>query len=170
MLLNISTAKKNPGLKIDFEYFIKADNNLLSNEYAKFKGDINFDGCYYYNLGNVYIEGEIKVCIDYPCDRCLKSVIYNLDIDFDEVFYRESPNEEDYLYEGEFINLEKPLNDYIILNQPMSMICSEKCKGLCTICGTDLNIKKCNCSRDIKIDADNKAQENPFAGILKYKK
>ena len=34
------------------------------------------------------------------------------------------------------------------LHTPMKIVCSEKCKGLCTHCGSNLNITQCNCSEN----------------------
>jgi len=50
----------------------------------------------------------------------------------------------DFYKEG-LIDTEDIIRDQILLNIPMKPLCSEDCKGLCTICGTDLNYSECGC-------------------------
>ena len=45
----------------------------------------------------------------------------------------------------------------IYLNIPIKKLCSYECKGLCPVCGTNLNLTKCNC--------ENQFNENPFAKL-----
>lgn len=165
MLLNVSNARKNPGVKTGFEYSFKPENSLLNNSEAKFSGSAVFNGSYYYSNGSVFVKGVIGAEIIYPCDRCLKPVLYNLNIDFDEVFYKEAERVEDYAYDGMTVDLSKPASDYIILNLPAGIICNEGCKGLCPVCGADKNVKDCGCIND-----ETETKNNPFADIFKDKK
>ena len=36
-----------------------------------------------------------------------------------------------------------------MLALPMQVVCSEKCKGLCPVCGQDLNKAECGCERKV---------------------
>ena len=36
-----------------------------------------------------------------------------------------------------------------VLALPVSVICQDDCKGLCTVCGQDLNEKECGCQRKV---------------------
>ena len=37
--------------------------------------------------------------------------------------------------EGDFINLDGPIRDALVLNLPVNPLCSEDCEGLCPTCG-----------------------------------
>ncbi|MGB9809870.1 MAG: YceD family protein, partial [Caldanaerobacter sp.] len=37
---------------------------------------------------------------------------------------------------------------FVILSLPMKFLCKEDCKGLCPICGTNLNYGSCSCKRE----------------------
>jgi len=43
------------------------------------------------------------------------------------------------------IEIGKDLRDFALLSIPMKKICREECKGLCFICGKDLNEGDCGC-------------------------
>jgi uncharacterized protein len=40
------------------------------------------------------------------------------------------------------------MQEQFYLSLPMKPLCSEDCKGLCPVCGTNLNRDTCNCRRD----------------------
>jgi uncharacterized protein len=100
-----------------------------------------------------HVEGKLEIC----CARCLGSVEFPVDRDF-EVFYRpmkDIARDEEVeisaeelevgFYEGEGINFEETVTEQVILSVPMKVVCGTDCRGLCPICGTNLNEKLCNC-------------------------
>lgn len=52
-----------------------------------------------------------------------------------------------YAYEGEEIDLEPLLRDQIILSVPFAPLCRPDCKGLCPVCGAELNVTTCSCAK-----------------------
>ena len=80
-------------------------------------------------------------------------------LDFDERFVRE-PGEDDecYAYSGEALDIGQMVLDNLFLNLPVYSKCSEDCKGLCPVCGCDLNTVQCSCVIE-------DAKENPFAAL-----
>ena len=85
----------------------------------------------------IQVKGEIKVNLKLKCSRCLedftKDFSYNLDLNF--------PVRRDQI----FIDITDDLRQEIILNYPFKILCSPTCKGLCPVCGKNLNIGACNC-------------------------
>ena len=47
--------------------------------------------------------------------------------------------------EGYSIDTELLLHDEITVNWPVKILCREDCKGLCPVCGHDLNEGDCGC-------------------------
>ncbi|MGB9710111.1 MAG: YceD family protein [Thermodesulfovibrio sp.] len=105
----------------------------------------------------VFVKGIVSGEVELQCSRCLKE--YTMPIKtLVEVTYHpieELSKEElvelkkdemdvDFYREG-IIDTEDIIRDQILLNIPMKPLCSEDCKGLCPICGTDLNEFKCGC-------------------------
>ena len=49
----------------------------------------------------------------------------------------------------------------VFLSMPMTVKCKPDCKGLCPVCGTDLNVSQCSCGR-----ADTPSEtRKPFAAL-----
>ena len=40
------------------------------------------------------------------------------------------------------------LHEQVLLALPMKALCTVDCKGLCPSCGTNLNVKSCNCRKE----------------------
>jgi uncharacterized protein len=109
-------------------------------------------------LGEIRIRGHLKVTMRALCDRCLELAQIPLDSDFD-LFYRPPqpaghPAAEVELHEGEAeiafydgdgLQLNDILREYVILSMPMHKVCSEACLGICPVCGQNRNFKVCAC-------------------------
>ena len=101
--------------------------------------------------GKINVSGNVKLSFEGQCDRCLKSTPVNLDIQIDrEVaspdFAAGEEEEElfDYM-EGYSLDTEALLQGEITVNWPVKILCREDCKGLCPVCGHDLNEGDCGC-------------------------
>jgi uncharacterized protein len=62
-------------------------------------------------------------------------------------FDPESADEE--LFDGRQIDLGAIAREQILLAMPMDVVCKEDCRGLCSVCGQDLNAKECGCQRKV---------------------
>jgi len=60
------------------------------------------------------------------------------DIELDDVIYID--------YEQNIIDIDDYVRDSVLLSMPLNPVCSDDCKGLCKVCGADLNYEKCECS------------------------
>ncbi len=96
------------------------------------------------------VTGIIKISFNTYCYSCGKEFEHEQEIEFNETFTG-SPGEEEYELLSEKIDLDKAVIDNIVLKLPTKLLCKPDCKGLCSICGGNLNEVKCNCN-DLKID------------------
>lgn len=108
------------------------------------------------NLGGkkVKIELEGKAVLAIPCDRCLREVAYELELlserEIDFSLTEEERAAE--LDETDFINgydldVDAFVCEEILLGFPMKVLCQEDCKGICKVCGANLNEGECGCDR-----------------------
>ena len=124
-------------------------------------------------VDRVLLEGEIKTTIAFDCDRCLEEYTmdldnnFKLDLEYTASSKLEPAEHEISLSEMDMLYLKEPVIDiFAILKQqvflliPEKHLCAESCKGLCTICGVNLNAETCDCRQELK--------SSPFA-ILKKK-
>ncbi len=80
------------------------------------------------------------------CVRCLKEFNHALVWDMTELyaFNEKSVSDSGLLVpENAQIDLESLIREYALLEVPISPICKPDCKGLCPVCGQDLNIADC---------------------------
>ncbi|MCD6546577.1 MAG: DUF177 domain-containing protein [Thermotogae bacterium] len=97
------------------------------------------------------LNGDVKTKIEHPCVRCLKPVeleIYGkmeaIYLPRSEMKYLKKEEELEELentiyYSGDELDLTDRVIEAIILEVPMKVLCSEDCKGLCPVCGENLN-------------------------------
>ncbi len=98
----------------------------------------------------LYITGQAKVTVEIPCDRCLKGIDIPFYLDFkkrvnlDEEAEDKESDETNYI-DGYYLDVDKLLYNEILVGWPMKVLCSESCKGICSVCGQNLNEGTCDC-------------------------
>jgi uncharacterized protein len=110
-----------------------------------------------HTLGEIRIQGHLKVRMATECDRCLEPAEFPIDSNFD-LFYRpavkadygeeveiDEGEAEIAFYEGGGIELKDVLREFVLLSLPMQRICREDCQGICPICGLNRNLVNCGC-------------------------
>lgn len=95
------------------------------------------------------VEGSAKIIFDALCDRCLTKVPVTLDLLFERIVTSpdvetEDEDSRDYM-EGYQLDAEALLQNEIIVNWPVKILCKEDCKGVCPKCGQNRNTKDCGC-------------------------
>lgn len=111
-----------------------------------------------YPAGNrIAVEGSFSTRLLLRCDRCLEPYSRDLSKDF-RIYLSISPfkgNGEVELLEddlnldfidGNFLHPDQIIKEQLILTVPMKTLCTVECKGLCPICGCNLNTTTCSCS------------------------
>jgi uncharacterized protein len=105
------------------------------------------------------LVGSVKTTLELPCSRCLETFTLPVDQAFDLRYQPHAKNtgegereiEEDDLttafYENDEIDLGQLMREQFYLALPMKPLCTADCKGLCPVCGTNLNRGACECSR-----------------------
>ena len=101
--------------------------------------------------GKARVEGSVRLKLQTVCDRCLQEVLTDLDLQFDRLVTSPevTPDEEvvdDLSFmEGYQLNAETFVYNEIMGNWPAKILCKEDCKGLCLVCGQNLNERDCGC-------------------------
>ena len=106
-----------------------------------------------YMEGTIAVKGRVTGSYTAQCGRCLADTEDEFDIKIDDKFMHMSidkDNTDYYLYQGGYIDLTVPLIDNILLSFPGVILCSENCKGLCEVCGINLNETQCSCEKHDK--------------------
>ena len=100
-----------------------------------------------------------EIVFDTGCDRCLTKVPTTLALTFarevaspdtaldSSIEEGDREDEVDYFMEGYQLNVETFVYNEILLNWPMKILCMDDCKGICSVCGKNLNHGDCGCDR-----------------------
>lgn len=119
----------------------------------------------------ILVSGQLATIADGECMRCLEPVELDIQRRIQEL-YRYAPEkahtkaerkraaaeeddldlDEEYLMDGEVIDLEGPIRDAIVLSLPINPLCSQDCPGLCPTCGVKWTLLPLEHSHEV-IDA-----------------
>ncbi|HEX8990460.1 MAG TPA: DUF177 domain-containing protein [Anaerolineales bacterium] len=92
------------------------------------------------------VTGEFTGTTTLECARCLRTFDQQLKWEMTELyaFTEKSISESGLLVpEDAHLDLEPLVRDYALLEIPIRPICKPDCKGLCPVCGQDLNVADC---------------------------
>lgn len=94
----------------------------------------------------VRLKASVDVLITKDCDRCCKETEKEYNININTVLVLENQDNEDYVEVPSYkLDLYELVRSEIVLNLPVLHLCSENCKGICLVCGQNLNENTCNC-------------------------
>ncbi len=154
MLINLSDVFNQTGKVLEEK--IKTEKTVFNTGYDEYEVlsspefVLKFENV---GKGKALVTGEAVFTFKANCDRCLKEMNVEVDIDINREcaspeYVSDDPDEEEELHafmEGYSIDTELLLHDEITVNWPVKILCREDCKGLCPVCGHDLNEGDCGC-------------------------
>jgi uncharacterized protein len=94
----------------------------------------------------ILLQVDLQAKVSLECVRCLTDFEQSLHIDFTELYAFSQRYVTDsglLMPETGIIDLAPMLREYSLLEIPISPLCRPDCKGLCLICGNNLNESKC---------------------------
>ncbi len=107
---------------------------------------------------DIRLRGKLATSLEVACARCLEPVVLLVERSFDllyrplgtdagheELSVTDAEAEIGY-YQGEGLLLEDMLREQVLLSVPLKAVCREECKGLCPLCGKNLNEDACSCA------------------------
>ena len=152
MLVNLSDVLTSEGRQISME--VPLEMTSFKSRMGKFeiteKSPVDFT---FTNLEpeKAKVEGRVKLTFKTSCDRCLTEVPTMLDLNFERIVTSPDVMEEDEdaddlsFMDGYQLDVETFVYNEIIGNWPAKILCKEDCKGLCPVCGQNLNVRDCGC-------------------------
>ena len=99
---------------------------------------------------HIHAEGDLQVAI--PCDRCLRETEYpfsllidrSLDLSDGQIIISEEERDASaFLADAHSIDCDILVFDEVLVNWPTKVLCKVDCKGLCPVCGQNLNEGDC---------------------------
>ena len=108
------------------------------------------------NQDQLICQGQVTALAKLECSRCLAGYDYSITSELNFVLdlsggSEEARSEEEGYFvvdpSSAFFEIDRLVREAIILSLPLKPLCLEDCKGLCPVCGIDLNRSQCNCVR-----------------------
>lgn len=164
MILDIQKAKQKNGQKIEFAIDVKLRDDFVSDYGYSFVKPATVKGYMVYEYETLNIFSEALVQMNLLCDKCGVEFVKEIKFDLNETFVVNPTDMSRYPLGQTFVDISKPLLDNLVFNMPSRILCKENCKGLCGICGKNLNTSKCNCQA-----LDLSEDDNPFAKLKNLK-
>ena len=117
-----------------------------------FAAPVAVSGEFYNRAGIVTLKYTVSCTLDVVCDRCLTELKRDYSYDFSHTVVPSLQSEGDiydtYLVaQHDSIDMNETAISDLLLMLPTKMLCREDCKGLCDICGCNLNERTCNCRK-----------------------
>lgn len=142
MYLELDAVFNNDGesLQIDYEYSID-DESIVT--------PVKVFGSVFNKTGIVYLRVEARFDYSTVCARCAKSLLKHAKVPVNHTLLSHADsddNDEFIVLDGMRLNLDELVSEDIYLALPPRFLCNDDCKGLCPVCGVDLNVEKCLCT------------------------
>ncbi len=122
----------------------------------------------------VLVDAKLQTAVKLECSRCLERVETPLTVHVEEEFIPTTDigtglhvtldKEDDDAFridEDHILSLEEPLRQYALLAVPLKPLCRPDCRGLCVMCGRNLNESTCDCQ-----EAKSDELASPLADLL----
>lgn len=156
MLLDITDLLSAGGLTKTFEVHYEKDTYSATEEYKVL--DAPVFSLHMANIGvrKFTIDGVGSVTLQMQCGRCLEDVPTKVEfeihrrVDLDATGDSQADEDVEELsyIDGYHLDVDELIYTEILINLPLKVLCSDDCKGLCFVCGTNLNKGECGCNRE----------------------
>jgi uncharacterized protein len=173
MRVNIDEIKE-AGLSRSWDVPPDVTDQMVAGDRAGYRaaGPLHLDARLEKVERRVLVDAHGRAPLTVPCRRCLAPVEVDLPVDFaltlvpaDEYQDDERGEREDQaapargsfepaaaeeeVYAGKVIDLDPLVREQLVLALPEYPLCGEGCKGLCAVCGANLNERECGCDRHV---------------------
>lgn len=160
MLIDVTKIKKITGQALSFKLEEQWPPLEIQGETLSFIGPVIAEGTATNTGRIILVDGTASVTLQRACGRCLEPVTQHLRVHFSGEYLHVSEKDQDLtgldeekpvIFEGNNIDLAPQVREDLLLELPMSGLCREDCRGLCPVCGQNLNVWKCDC-QPVNID------------------
>lgn len=156
MKLDISKALTSLGQEFPFEVTINVPSQNMYGE-TIVVDPVKIKGVFLSTGDDIVVYGNMDTTVSGKCARCLKPVHETIELDFEETYVRENPDEDLdlFMFEGYQIELDKLVISLLIPEIPLKFSCK-------TDCSNGLFINDEEEYETLKKEAQN---DNPFGAL-----
>ena len=141
----------------NFAHTYQPEELNLIDERVRVTEPISVNGRVRKSGSEVNVSGRVETRVNVECDRCLNTLEmpvsagfklqYITGQEYENSCATELTTDEMALsvFDGEAIDVDEIVREQILLSVPDHALCDENCRGICSMCGTNLNAGSCEC-------------------------
>lgn len=150
MLLKLKQLFDRDGDKKDLYLDIPLEELGIYSGFGTFVTPISLRGKIENRAGVVTMQYNSQFTIHHLCDRCLNEFDREYSMDFEHILIRTVCYDEDEYVQcpDDTLDVNELAISDLLLSLPSKILCKEDCKGLCPVCGKNLNTGDCGCEND----------------------
>ena len=151
MILQLRELFQIEGMRLPVSYQMMPEE-LAGVRGYQFDAPVTVEGSVQNRAGIVTLHYTVSCTLQVVCDRCLAELTQDYSYDFSHTVVRSLQSEGDiydtYLVaQHDSIDMNETAISDLLLMLPTKILCREDCKGLCDICGCNLNESTCDCRK-----------------------
>jgi Predicted metal-binding, possibly nucleic acid-binding protein len=140
-----------------FAHTYQPEELNLVDERVRVTEPISVNGRVTKSGSEVDVSGRVETRVNVECDRCLKTLEMPVSAGFKLQYITGQDYETSHaaaltademalsVFDGEVIDVDEIVREQILLSVPDRALCDENCRGICSMCGTNLNAGSCDC-------------------------
>lgn len=144
MIIDLVPVFNNEGEKVDIDYSFRPEDE-------SFVTPVAVSGTVANRTGIVSMDAKAKFDYSTACALCNKPLLRHATVPVKHILVPASADNEDndefIPVEGMKLDVDGLVSEDIYLAIPTRFLCKEDCKGLCCVCGADLNDGPCGCKK-----------------------
>lgn len=119
-----------------------ADDLIVNSVMGKLRLSRNKEG--------ILAQSELHVGVDRQCSRCVDEFEDDIVVRVEELYAHPRPMADTEFYIGQDAQLDLAplLRAEVLIELTHKRLCHPDCKGLCPVCGVNLNHESCDCDTD----------------------
>ena len=143
MVLELESIFAREGSSKSFSFDFVLEDEVIASP-------VHIEGSVFQKTGIVYLDADASYVLDTDCAKCAAEIHRNVDVKIEHILVQHLEDEDDDAFipvPDLRLDLDELVGEDIFLAMPSRFLCREDCKGLCSICGADLNLGPCGCRK-----------------------
>lgn len=172
--ISIESGLVSPGDTVSYQDRIGIEAFEIGGRSFRLRDGLSYDVALTNTGDGILATGIVRGSVETACDRCLEPTAFDVAGEVSCYYLREEPTDE-VADEEDFglidhingtIDLSEAIQGAVAMDIPFVVLCRDDCKGLCPVCGANLNEGDCGCDR--APDPDFELAKNPFAALAGF--
>lgn len=113
---------------------------------------VSVSGSIFNKTGIVHVDAKAKFDYSTCCALCNKPIVRHATVPVKHILVTHLDSEEDtdtfIVVDNMRLDVDSLVSEDIYLSIPSRFLCKEDCRGLCAVCGKDLNEGPCSCVKE----------------------